>query len=332
MTTTEQKLTLAREALDHVVEANRELLLKRSQLGIAKYGATLADAKHPAPVLIQHAIEEVLDLANYLQALLRAESAPAAPIQTDKERIDCLRVSNAQLRERAENAEYQLTQLREVVAYEQRHAATSEVALAEEKDRADRAEALAMLREDQRNAFHNRLADFMPPGEMAKMWESMLSQDKAAALAQRAAGDLPKDGVHWDLFPAFLINHHERDVIYEESMQEWVTEMLKDENYKRVAQDRAILAARAVSGVDAETLRHALEMVDGCMDETQVEPEDVAAWQLVRKYLVAPVGDGDERAALTALVYAIDNFDIDEPEVSRALNVARAALTQQKGS
>jgi len=39
---------------------------------------------------------------------------------------------------------------------------------------------------------------------------------------------------------------------------------------------------------------------------------------------------GDERAALAALVHAIDNFDIDEPEVSKALNEARAAIAAQQ--
>jgi hypothetical protein len=53
--------------VDPVVERNRELLLKRSQLGITKYGVTLASAKLGPRAILQHALEEALDLANYLQ-------------------------------------------------------------------------------------------------------------------------------------------------------------------------------------------------------------------------------------------------------------------------
>lgn len=53
---------------DSVVEANRQLLLSRSQLGIKKYGTTLEGAKLSRREHLQHALEEALDLANYLQA------------------------------------------------------------------------------------------------------------------------------------------------------------------------------------------------------------------------------------------------------------------------
>lgn len=46
-------------------------------------------------------------------------------------------------------------------------------------------------------------------------------------------------------------------------------------------QARAALAQPAEPG-GSDVLRNALEQVDGCMDETQVEPEDAAAWQIVR--------------------------------------------------
>lgn len=39
------------------------------------------------------------------------------------------------------------------------------------------------------------------------------------------------------------------------------------------------------SATDAGLLAQAIEQVDGCMDETQVEPEDAAAWQVVRKHI-----------------------------------------------
>lgn len=57
-------------AQDAVVEANRRLLLERSNVGIAKYGVTLAGSGLTRRALLQHALEESLDLANYLQAEL----------------------------------------------------------------------------------------------------------------------------------------------------------------------------------------------------------------------------------------------------------------------
>lgn len=54
--------------LDPVVEANRALLHHRSRVGVKKYGVTLAGAGYTSRVLLQHALEEALDLANYLQA------------------------------------------------------------------------------------------------------------------------------------------------------------------------------------------------------------------------------------------------------------------------
>jgi hypothetical protein len=62
-------------ALDAVVEANRKLLLERSNVGVAKYGVTLAASGLSRRALLQHALEEALDLANYLQAeLMRLDS------------------------------------------------------------------------------------------------------------------------------------------------------------------------------------------------------------------------------------------------------------------
>lgn len=56
--------------LDAVVEANRALLLFRSQVGIKKYGVTLSQARLTHRQILQHALEEALDLANYLQTQL----------------------------------------------------------------------------------------------------------------------------------------------------------------------------------------------------------------------------------------------------------------------
>lgn len=60
-------------AEDSVVEANRELLLKRSRLGLLKYGVALDKSGLSRRELLQHALEEALDLANYLQAELMRE-------------------------------------------------------------------------------------------------------------------------------------------------------------------------------------------------------------------------------------------------------------------
>lgn len=57
--------------VDSVVEANVELLRNRSQVGIKKYGFTLADNPLTLRAWLVHALEEVLDQANYLQAAIR---------------------------------------------------------------------------------------------------------------------------------------------------------------------------------------------------------------------------------------------------------------------
>lgn len=55
---------------DSVVEKNRELLHQRSQVGLNKYGTALATAGLSEEQILQHALEEALDLANYLQTRL----------------------------------------------------------------------------------------------------------------------------------------------------------------------------------------------------------------------------------------------------------------------
>lgn len=67
---------------DPVVEANRKLLLERSHVGMKKYGTTLAAAGLSRAQLAQHALEEALDLANYLQTIIQSEAA-ATPEQSD---------------------------------------------------------------------------------------------------------------------------------------------------------------------------------------------------------------------------------------------------------
>jgi hypothetical protein len=67
------------QAQDPVVERNRQMLLDRSNLGIRKYGKTLAGNPLSHKQWLQHALEEALDLANYLQAeIMKIEQEEAA--------------------------------------------------------------------------------------------------------------------------------------------------------------------------------------------------------------------------------------------------------------
>lgn len=60
---------------DRVVEAVRVDLLRRSQLGIKKYGVTLERTDLSLKDWLQHAYEETLDQANYLKrAILEIEN------------------------------------------------------------------------------------------------------------------------------------------------------------------------------------------------------------------------------------------------------------------
>lgn len=56
--------------VDPIVEAVRADLLQRSQIGIDKYGVTLARSDLELSDWLQHAYEEALDLANYLKRCL----------------------------------------------------------------------------------------------------------------------------------------------------------------------------------------------------------------------------------------------------------------------
>lgn len=58
------------QCADPIVERNVSLLRQRSTVGVQKYGTTLADNKLPLRAWLNHALEEVLDQANYLQAAM----------------------------------------------------------------------------------------------------------------------------------------------------------------------------------------------------------------------------------------------------------------------
>lgn len=55
---------------DSNVEKNRQMLLDRSLLGVAKYGTTTDKNPLELQAWLQHALEEALDMANYLQAAI----------------------------------------------------------------------------------------------------------------------------------------------------------------------------------------------------------------------------------------------------------------------
>jgi hypothetical protein len=52
---------------DAVIDAVREDLHRRSQLGIQKYGTTLAENRADHRARLEHVYNEVLDAANYLK-------------------------------------------------------------------------------------------------------------------------------------------------------------------------------------------------------------------------------------------------------------------------
>ena len=59
-----------KESPDSNVEKNREMLLQRSIVGLAKYGVTTDNNPLSLREWLQHALEEALDMANYLQAAI----------------------------------------------------------------------------------------------------------------------------------------------------------------------------------------------------------------------------------------------------------------------
>lgn len=60
----------ASKSPDSNVEKNREMLLQRSIVGLAKYGVTTDNSPLSLREWLQHALEEALDMANYLQAAI----------------------------------------------------------------------------------------------------------------------------------------------------------------------------------------------------------------------------------------------------------------------
>lgn len=66
-------------------------IARRQVLGLAKYGATVADSPEPLPYWLRHAYEETLDQAVYLKRAIEEMEAADAPSQaTATEKIACI--------------------------------------------------------------------------------------------------------------------------------------------------------------------------------------------------------------------------------------------------
>ena len=70
------------------IQANVDLLIQREQVGLGKYGVTLGDAKLSHEQLLQHALEESLDLSNYIQTALQTVSHVQADYDDLKRRLE----------------------------------------------------------------------------------------------------------------------------------------------------------------------------------------------------------------------------------------------------
>lgn len=66
---------------DRYVESVRQKLLKRSIIGMAKYGTTLERKDLTHLDWLRHAQEEAMDLANYLEVLIQEEESNAAVLR-----------------------------------------------------------------------------------------------------------------------------------------------------------------------------------------------------------------------------------------------------------
>lgn len=90
-------VTVVTASPDANVERNRQMLLDRSVVGLKKYGVTTEREDLNLGQWVQHAIEEVLDLANYLQAL-------KANIEAEENRIRKAFLEGFQMRGDADSA------------------------------------------------------------------------------------------------------------------------------------------------------------------------------------------------------------------------------------
>ena len=89
-------VTVVTASPDANVERNRQMLLDRSVVGLKKYGVTTEREDLNLGQWVQHTIEEVLDLANYLQAL-------KANIEAEENRIRKAFLEGFQMRGEADS-------------------------------------------------------------------------------------------------------------------------------------------------------------------------------------------------------------------------------------
>lgn len=92
-----EELAVTEVSPDANVERNRRMLLERSVVGLKKYGVTTEREDLNLGQWVQHAIEEVLDLANYLQAL-------KTNIESEEHRIRKAFLEGFQMRGEADSA------------------------------------------------------------------------------------------------------------------------------------------------------------------------------------------------------------------------------------
>lgn len=90
--------------------------------------------------------------------------------------------------------------------------------------------------------FESHLLEFIRAAtdSLDKLRQAYADLEAAKSALEPQGQALPvADGVHWDQFPAYLIDKCEGSTIYEESMQQWLADMLKDPDYMRIAAERA---------------------------------------------------------------------------------------------
>jgi hypothetical protein len=134
-----------------------------------------------------------------------------------------------------------------------------------------------------------------PDGSPLKCGDKLyLAAPAAPAGAQNAQ---PIDGVRWDLFPGFMIDHHEGDIVSEESLQGWVAEMLKDPDYIRVCAKSAVAQnAEAIRNQEeAEEVRSAHEPLNGIPATHRHDEGAIARCSYCGRYSLDPATLSDRQ-------------------------------------
>lgn len=122
------------------------------------------------------------------------------------------------------------------------------------------------------------------------LWQDLILGIKDYALASQAADVVPVDGVRWDLFPGYLIDHCEGDTITEEGLQFAVARMLKSADYLAAAAHPSPTTAPASEPADEQVAEICAsirmeDFVTGEMDTDYFRYDGA----IVRAYLAAQV-------------------------------------------